>query len=549
MRYNQLGNTGLVVSELCLGTMTFGQSPGRFAAVAGLDGGAAKGLVKQALDAGINFIDTANVYSGGESEVLTGRALRELGVARGDVIVATKVAGPMGEGPNNAGMSRRHLIEQIDASLGRLGLDHVDLYQIHAWDPLTPIEEACRALDDIVTSGRARYIGVSNWAAWSIMKALGVSERLNLARFASVQAYYTVAGRDIERELAPMMRSEGLGLMVWSPLAGGLLSGKYTRDNHGGHQGEGRRAAFDFPPVQAERGWDVIEVCEDIARARRHRRRQACGPIGGQYRRLRSGTVGGGPDAAGEGQRAASGIPRLDDRHAERLSRPRRQPSPASAGRMRQTRRIGLLGGSFNPAHGGHRRISLAAIAALGLDEVWWLVSPGNPLKDAQSMAPLPKRFASARQQARRAPIRITAVERELGTRYTVDTLARITRRWPKNRFVWLMGADNLAQLHRWKDWRKLARIMPIAVLARPGYDTCALASPAMAWLGRFRRPKASLKCGAEWSAPTLVLLAVDPDPRSASALRAADPGWAERVSCGALRDGVTHRSLSPAAL
>ena len=216
---------------------------------------------------------------------------------------------------------------------------------------------------------------------------------------------------------------------------------------------------------------------------------------------------------------------------------------------MRQTRRIGLLGGSFNPAHGGHRRISLAAIAALGLDEVWWLVSPGNPLKDAQSMAPLPKRFASARQQARRAPIRITAVERELGTRYTVDTLARITRRWPKNRFVWLMGADNLAQLHRWKDWRKLARIMPIAVLARPGYDTCALASPAMAWLGRFRRPKASLKCGAEWSAPTLVLLAVDPDPRSASALRAADPGWAERDSCGALRDGVTHRSLSPAAL
>jgi len=268
MRYNQLGNTGLVVSELCLGTMTFGQSPGRFAAIAGLDAPAAKGLVKQALDAGINFIDTANVYSGGESEVLTGRALRELGVARGDVIVATKAAGPMGEGPNNAGMSRRHLLEQIDASLGRLGLDHVDLYQIHAWDPLTPIEEACRALDDIVTSGRARYIGVSNWAAWRIMKALGVSERLNLARFASVQAYYTVAGRDLERELAPMMRSEGLGLMVWSPLAGGLLSGKYTRDNHGGHQGEGRRAAFDFPPVQAERGWDVIEVCEDIARAR-----------------------------------------------------------------------------------------------------------------------------------------------------------------------------------------------------------------------------------------------------------------------------------------
>ena len=211
---------------------------------------------------------------------------------------------------------------------------------------------------------------------------------------------------------------------------------------------------------------------------------------------------------------------------------------------MRPRRRIGLLGGSFNPAHGGHRRISLAAIAALGLDEVWWLVSPGNPLKDAATIAPLANRFASARGQAARAPIRVTALESELGTRYTVDTLERVAHRWPKYSFVWLMGADNLAQLHRWRHWRRLARIMPIAVIARPGYETQALASPAMAWLGRFRRPVAHLKHGAKWSAPTLVLLAVDPDPRSASALRAADPGWAERVSCGALRDGVTYRAL-----
>ncbi|MFT4028057.1 MAG: nicotinate-nucleotide adenylyltransferase, partial [Novosphingobium sp.] len=149
--------------------------------------------------------------------------------------------------------------------------------------------------------------------------------------------------------------------------------------------------------------------------------------------------------------------------------------------------RIGLLGGSFNPAHGGHRRISLFAIAALGLDEVWWLVSPGNPLKPRAGMAPLAARVASARIQARRAPIRVTALERERGTRYTVDTLRDIRHRWPKCRFVWLMGADNLGQFHRWRDWRRLARAMPIAVIARPGYDAAAVASPAMAWLRRYR--------------------------------------------------------------
>lgn len=210
--------------------------------------------------------------------------------------------------------------------------------------------------------------------------------------------------------------------------------------------------------------------------------------------------------------------------------------------------RIGLLGGSFNPAHGGHRRISLSAIGALNLDEVWWLVSPGNPLKPAAGMAPLAARVASARRQARRAPIRVTALERELGTRFTVDTLARLRRRWPKHRFVWLMGSDNLGQFHRWRDWRRLARAMPIAVIARPGYDGAAVASPAMAWLRRHRRSAASFRNRAEWSAPALVLLRFDPDPRSATALRKADPYWSERLSISSLRDAVTHRSI-PAAM
>ncbi len=204
-----------------------------------------------------------------------------------------------------------------------------------------------------------------------------------------------------------------------------------------------------------------------------------------------------------------------------------------------------LLGGSFNPAHGGHRRITLAALAALGLDEAWWLVSPGNPLKDGADMAPLPARMASARQQARRAPVRVSALEVAFGTRYTVDTLTKIRRRWPKRRFIWLMGADNLAQLHRWKEWRKLAALMPIAVVARPGYDASAIASPAMAWLGRFRRSAASVRNRAEWSAPALVLLRFDPDPRSASALRAADRGWSHRHSGVVLRDAVTHQRIA----
>ena len=204
----------------------------------------------------------------------------------------------------------------------------------------------------------------------------------------------------------------------------------------------------------------------------------------------------------------------------------------------------GLLGGSFNPAHGGHRRISLFAADALGLDEVWWLVSPGNPLKPKKGMAPLAARVKSARRQARRAPIRVTAIERELRTRYTVDTLRALKRRYPKRRFVWLMGSDNLLQFHRWTRWRAIARSMPIAVIARPGYDAAAIASPAMAWLRSHRVPPASLVSRGEGSLPALAILRFDPDPRSATALRRADPDWVSQFSDVPPRDQLAHRTV-----
>lgn len=214
---------------------------------------------------------------------------------------------------------------------------------------------------------------------------------------------------------------------------------------------------------------------------------------------------------------------------------------------MTSRRRVGLLGGSFNPAHGGHRHISLFARTALGLDEVWWLVSPGNPLKPPAGMAPLHARMASAVAQARHAPIRVTAIERALGTRYTIDTLRALRLRYPRNAFVWLMGSDNLAQFHRWRGWRDIARAMPIAVIARPGYDSAASASPAMAWLRRYEVSSARFRTKGSWGAPTLVILRFDPDPRSATALRRADPDWARRMSTGSLRDQVTYRLVTPA--
>jgi aryl-alcohol dehydrogenase-like predicted oxidoreductase len=268
MRHHALGRTGLFVSELCLGTMTFGGSrdTGIWGHIGQLRQADAERLVGQALDAGVNFIDTADVYAGGASEEITGQALRNLRVARDSVVVATKVFGETGPGPNARGASRGHLLDGIKASLKRLQLDHIDLYQIHGFDPATPIEETLRALDQLVRHGHVRYVGVSNWAAWQIVKALGISERLGLARFESLQAYYTVAGRDLEREIVPMLRSEGLGLMVWSPLAGGLLSGKY-RSGQGGSEEGGRRQSFDFPPVDRGRADHVIDVMRPIAEA------------------------------------------------------------------------------------------------------------------------------------------------------------------------------------------------------------------------------------------------------------------------------------------
>lgn len=267
MRYQKLGNTGLFVSELCLGTMTFGGEGGMWGKIGQLDQAQADKLVGSALDAGINFIDTANVYSEGRSEQITGQALKNLKVPRENVVVATKVFGETGTaGVNSRGSSRYHIIGSVKESLRRMQLDHIDLYQLHGFDPATPMEEMLYALDNLVQHGHVRYIGVSNWAAWQIAKALGISERLGLARFASLQAYYTVAGRDLERELAPMLQSENVGLMVWSPLAGGLLSGKYSRDGKG-EEGS-RRLEFDFPPVNKDRAFDCIDVMRVIAEAK-----------------------------------------------------------------------------------------------------------------------------------------------------------------------------------------------------------------------------------------------------------------------------------------
>jgi aryl-alcohol dehydrogenase-like predicted oxidoreductase len=260
MRYNPLGRTGLFVSELCLGTMTFG-GEGFFAYMGQVKQDAADALLKASVDAGVNFIDTANVYSQGLSEEITGQAIKNVGLRREDVILATKVMGPMGDGLNSRGNSRGHIMDQVKASLTRLGTDHIDLYQIHGFDAATPIEETVRALDDLVRQGHVRYVGVSNWAAWQIAKALGIAERLDAAKFQSVQSYYTIVGRDLEREVVPMLQSEGLGLMVWSPLAAGYLSGKYRDGDK-----EGRRATRAFPPVDEVRGDKVLDALEPIAR-------------------------------------------------------------------------------------------------------------------------------------------------------------------------------------------------------------------------------------------------------------------------------------------
>ena len=265
MRYRPLGRTGQFVSEICLGTMTFHGGADFWRNIGTLDQTAATALVARALEAGVNFIDTADVYSEGGAEVLLGQALADLKVARENVIVATKVRGRFGPGPNAVGLSRGHIMDQIAGSLKRMKLDYVDLYQIHGFDPVTPLEETLRALDDCVSRGLVRTLGCSNMAAWQIMKAQGISERRGFARFETVQAYYTIAGRDLEREILPLVEDQGMGVMVWSPLAGGFLSGKFTRE--GAKSNDSRRSVFDFPPVDKERGFDIIDVMRPIAQA------------------------------------------------------------------------------------------------------------------------------------------------------------------------------------------------------------------------------------------------------------------------------------------
>src|ERR1700691_176995 len=265
MEYTTLGNTGLLVSKLCFGTMTFGDGRGLFKAIGAVGQEAADDLVKTSIESGINFFDTADVYTEGESEKILGQSLKNLKIPRQHVVIATKVYGRVGPGRNDVGASRGHIMDGVEASLRRLQTDHIDLYQIHGDDFLTPVEETVRALDTLVQQGKVRYIGCSNWQAWKIAKALGICEFKNLARFDTLQAYYSIAGRDLEREIIPLLQSERVGLLVWSPLAGGLLSGKFSREDQ--KAADSRRSEIDFPMVDKERTWKILDVIAPIAKA------------------------------------------------------------------------------------------------------------------------------------------------------------------------------------------------------------------------------------------------------------------------------------------
>lgn len=263
MDYQQLGNTGVFVSRLCLGAMTFGGSEGLFQVIGGLPQDEVDVLVHTSLDAGINFIDTANVYGAGESETMLGKAL---GARRNNVVVATKVRGRMGTGANEIGLSRLHIMQSVEDSLRRMGTDYIDLFQIHGFDSLTPFEETLGALTDLVRQGKVRYIGCSNLTAWQVMKSLGISALGHLEKFVTLQAYYSLVGRELERELAPMLLDQKMGLLVWSPLAGGFLSGKFTRN--GEMDKDSRRAKFTFPPVALPGSYDIVEALQAVAERR-----------------------------------------------------------------------------------------------------------------------------------------------------------------------------------------------------------------------------------------------------------------------------------------
>ena len=265
MKYNRLGRTGLFVSEICFGTMTFSGEGWLGGAIGKQDQKEATALIETALKAGVNFIDTADVYSVGQSEIMTGQAIRDLGVPRSDVVLATKVFGRMGQGPNDAGASRGHIMDGVAKSLDRLKTDHVDLYQIHGTDPVTPVEEIMGALNDLLRQGMVRYIGVSNWTGWRIAKANGIADKQGWSRIESLQAYYSVAGRDLEREIVPLLVEEQIGCLVWSPLAGGYLSGKFSPG--GDAAAEGRRKSFDFPPLDKDKADRLVAAMQPIAKA------------------------------------------------------------------------------------------------------------------------------------------------------------------------------------------------------------------------------------------------------------------------------------------
>lgn len=263
MKYKQLGKTGVLVSELCLGTMTFG-GRGYWKSIGQLPEDEVTQLVKLAIDKGINFFDTANAYSEGLSEVLLGKALKNLGISHQSVFIATKVRLRMGAGANQVGLSKLHILDSIDDSLNRLGLSHIDMLYIHGVDPITPLEETMRGLEDAVRQGKVRYLGISNHPAWMVVKANSIAEKMGWSKFIASQNFYSIAARDIEREIVPMALSEGIGIMPWSPLAGGFLSGKFTRDKK--TAGNSRRDEFDFPPINKEKAFDIIDVMTKIGK-------------------------------------------------------------------------------------------------------------------------------------------------------------------------------------------------------------------------------------------------------------------------------------------
>lgn len=257
MEYCALGNTGLYVSRICLGTMNFGQGP-MSAAIGGLNEKEVQNMVDRAFDKGINFFDTANLYSNGESEILLAKAI---GKRREEAVIATKLYNPFSKDINSLGTSRKAIMREAEASLKRLGTDYIDLYQVHSWDPTTPLEETLSALDDLVKSGKVRYIGLSNFTGWQIARAYGISEAKGFHKFVSAQSYYSLVGRELEYEVLPVVKDLNMGVMVWSPLASGFLSGKYT----GTETEPGRRGVFSFPPVNQVQGDAIVEILRKIA--------------------------------------------------------------------------------------------------------------------------------------------------------------------------------------------------------------------------------------------------------------------------------------------